>query len=75
MSFHFLFFTYLKSLSLSLGWYQSTMPGHEPPYCEFQEVEAEGGAPTAAWGLGAAKAARGAAVRNLTQKTQQTFLT
>ena len=40
------------------------MPGHEPPFCEFEEVDANttSGTPTAAWGVSAAKAARAAAV-------------
>ena len=46
------------------GWYQSIMPGHEPPFCEFEDADADAtsGTPTAAWGVNAAKAARSAAV-------------
>lgn len=54
-------------LSVGERWYQSIMPGHEPPFCEFEEVDANttSGTPTAAWGVSAAKAARAAAVQTL----------
>eukprot|EP00929_Paragymnodinium_shiwhaense_P006802 TRINITY_DN110760_c0_g1_i1.p1 TRINITY_DN110760_c0_g1~~TRINITY_DN110760_c0_g1_i1.p1 ORF type:complete len:729 (+),score=93.03 TRINITY_DN110760_c0_g1_i1:60-2246(+) len=50
-------------LSVGERWYQSIMPGHEPPYCEFEAAEepSDGtGTPDPAWGLRAAKAARAA---------------
>eukprot|EP00435_Cladocopium_sp_Y103_P046641 s1989_g13.t1 len=54
-------------LSVGERWYQSIMPGHEPPFCEFEEADANttSGTPTAAWGVSAAKAARAAAVQTL----------
>eukprot|EP00434_Breviolum_minutum_P038833 symbB.v1.2.034458.t1/scaffold4450.1/size39506/4 len=54
-------------LSVGERWYQSIMPGHEPPFCEFEAEDADSsfGTPTAAWGVSAAKAARSAAVQTL----------
>eukprot|EP00927_Polykrikos_kofoidii_P046588 TRINITY_DN40777_c0_g1_i1.p1 TRINITY_DN40777_c0_g1~~TRINITY_DN40777_c0_g1_i1.p1 ORF type:complete len:805 (+),score=94.80 TRINITY_DN40777_c0_g1_i1:142-2415(+) len=60
-------------LSVGERWYQSVMPDHEPPHCEFAEptrLETNEGHPDPAWGMTAAKAARGAAEQVLKRAVQ-----